>query len=110
MSARYRIRRQGPWWQWTDTTTGDQMLCQTWAHAIEECSLPVIEPVPEVPVADDLVSPGYAARLLGVSTVTLVNWSDAGRLHPVRPPGGHRRYRRREVVGLAMELRRGEVS
>jgi excisionase family DNA binding protein len=50
---------------------------------------------------DDLLTPREAAALLGVRTTTLARWARDGLLKPaVRTPGGHRRYRRGEVVAL----------
>ena len=43
---------------------------------------------------------GEAAALLGISINTLRRWSDAGKLTCYRSPGGHRRYRRRDVETL----------
>jgi excisionase family DNA binding protein len=53
------------------------------------------------PGFDDLITPREAATLLGVRTVTIARWARDGLLKPaVRTPGGHRRYRRGEVVAL----------
>jgi len=41
---------------------------------------------------DRLVTIGQAAKILGVSVMTLRRWDEAGRLVPVRTEGGHRRY------------------
>lgn len=47
---------------------------------------------------DDLITIGEAARILQVSTRTLLRWHDQGRLVPaVVLPSGHRRYRRRDI-------------
>jgi excisionase family DNA binding protein len=46
-----------------------------------------------------------AARLLGVSLPTVVNWIKARRLHCHRTPGGHRRIAREELA--AFMLRHG---
>ena len=43
---------------------------------------------------------GEAAAELGVSPNTLRRWSDLGKLTCYRSPGGHRRYRRRDVEAL----------
>lgn len=48
------------------------------------------------------LSPGAAAKALGVSTQCLVLWVDQGKLSaPVLTDGGHRRYHRGEVLRLA---------
>ena len=41
---------------------------------------------------DRLVTIGQAAKILGVSVMTLRRWDEAGRLVPARTEGGHRRY------------------
>lgn len=52
----------------------------------------------------DVLSPAAAAQLLHVSTQTLRNWADDGRLRPIRTAGGHRRYLRAEVETLAAAI------
>ncbi|GLY86692.1 MerR family DNA-binding transcriptional regulator [Actinoallomurus iriomotensis] len=50
---------------------------------------------------DDLLKPREAAALLGVRTTTLARWARDGLLKPaVHTPGGHRRYRRGEVLAV----------
>lgn len=46
---------------------------------------------------DEVLTPGTAARLLGVDPKTLTRWDKAGKIESFRTPGGHRRYRR-EVI------------
>ena len=41
---------------------------------------------------DNLVSIGKAARILGVSEVTLRRWDESGKLVSIKTEGGHRRY------------------
>lgn len=49
----------------------------------------------------DILRPGEAAKMLGVSTRTLANWTDQGRLQAIRLPGtGYRRYRRADIEAL----------
>jgi hypothetical protein len=55
---------------------------------------------------DFLLKPGEVARLLRVTTVTLTNWSRAGKLTPVLTPGGHRRYRASEIAQYLRRPRR----
>ena len=45
----------------------------------------------------DALSLGSAARVLGVSAVTLRRWADAGRIACFRTPGGQRRFRRADL-------------
>ncbi|GLY81169.1 hypothetical protein Airi01_094360 [Actinoallomurus iriomotensis] len=53
------------------------------------------------PHFDDLLTPREAAALLGVRTTTLARWARDGIIKPaVHTPGGHRRYRRGEVLTL----------
>src|ERR671926_852609 len=40
---------------------------------------------------------GQAAKYLGVAQSTIRKWSDQGRVPAFHPPGGHRRYRRRDL-------------
>ncbi len=42
-----------------------------------------------------------ASERLGVSPATLRLWADQGRVHTFRTPGGHRRFRERDLVLLA---------
>jgi excisionase family DNA binding protein len=47
--------------------------------------------------AADWLTLGQAARYLGVAQSTIRKWSDQGRLPAFYTPGGHRRYRRRDL-------------
>ncbi|GLY92423.1 helix-turn-helix domain-containing protein [Actinoallomurus iriomotensis] len=50
---------------------------------------------------DDLLTPREAARLLRVSVPTLAWWARIGALKPaLHTPGGHRRYRRADVLAF----------
>jgi len=49
---------------------------------------------------DDMLSPGEAARMLGVATRTIADWDRRGLIHSVRTAGGHRRYLAREIYEL----------
>ncbi len=42
-----------------------------------------------------------ASERLGVSRATLRAWADSGRVHAFRTPGGHRRFRERDLAALA---------
>ncbi len=61
---------------------------------------------------DDTISPGEAARLLGVSPRTLRDWSKKGRLTFTLTLGGHRRYHRTDILFLrsALAPRSGPTS
>ena len=41
-----------------------------------------------------------ASRMLGVHPSTLRQWADAGKIHTVRTPGGHRRFAESDVRSL----------
>ena len=47
---------------------------------------------------DQLIAPKEVARLLGVSPKTITRWSIQGKLHPIITFGGHRRYRKSEIM------------
>lgn len=53
-----------------------------------------------VPESEPLLTPREVAELFGVDSKTVNRWGDRERLEIVRTPGGHRRYRAREVVEL----------
>lgn len=46
----------------------------------------------------ELMRPGEVAIAFRVSKRTVVRWAETGKLTVVRTPGGHRRYRRSEVL------------
>lgn len=48
----------------------------------------------------ELVGLTEAARIARVSRSTLLRAEKAGRIKPLRTPGGHRRYRRADAEGL----------
>src|SRR5436853_6127348 len=45
----------------------------------------------------DWMTLGQAAQYLGVAQSTIRKWSDLGRVPTFYTPGGHRRYRRRDL-------------
>jgi excisionase family DNA binding protein len=45
----------------------------------------------------DWLTLGQAAKFLGVAQSTIRKWSDQGRVPTFYTPGGHRRYRRRDL-------------
>jgi len=54
----------------------------------------------------ELLTPREVAALFHVDAKTVTRWADAGKLHPVRTLGGHRRYRADEVRALLSESER----
>jgi excisionase family DNA binding protein len=59
----------------------------------------------------DWVSLGEAAEMLGVHPTTVRHWADSGVLPSQRTPGGHRRFRRRDLMQFAtMQQRPSEVG
>ena len=48
----------------------------------------------------ELISPKKAAEMLGVSTNTLRNWSENGKITVVKTMGNHRRYKLEEIQKL----------
>lgn len=49
---------------------------------------------------DVLLTPAEVAELYKVNAKTVTRWANAGKLSTVRTLGGHRRYRRSEVLAL----------
>jgi excisionase family DNA binding protein len=49
--------------------------------------------------ASTWVGLGEAAKILGVHPATVRSWADRGDLPSQRTPGGHRRFRRADLVG-----------
>lgn len=60
----------------------------------------VKEPVKRSDVDDEYLAPGDVARLLCVSARTVSRWADQGRIPHVVTVGGHRRFRRSDVLEL----------
>lgn len=56
-------------------------------------------------MTDRLISTREVARVLGVSEATVKRWADAHVLTHIRTPGGHRKFRLRDI---AMPVPRGE--
>lgn len=52
---------------------------------------------PSGPGDGRLLTIGQAAELLGVHPLTIRNWSEKGTIRCLRTPGGHRRYRLRDL-------------
>jgi excisionase family DNA binding protein len=47
-----------------------------------------------------MLTPAEVAAAFSVDPRTVIRWAKSGRLHPVRTPGGHRRYREVQVRDL----------
>jgi excisionase family DNA binding protein len=50
--------------------------------------------------AEVLLKPAQVAALFDVDPKTVSTWGDAGKLTVIRTLGGHRRFRRAEVLAL----------
>lgn len=50
------------------------------------------------------LTPGQVARTLGVSPRTIDRWADMGRIPCIITLGGHRRFSRDAVAGLAQAM------
>jgi DNA (cytosine-5)-methyltransferase 1 len=60
------------------------------------------------PAVSELCTIGEAARLLGVSEVTLRRWDRDGKFSPHRHPmSGYRLYKRADVVKLRKRIEHG---
>lgn len=53
-----------------------------------------------VDAKDRLLTPGEVAVLFRVDPKTVTRWASAGRIHSIRTPGGHRRFRESDVRAL----------
>ena len=51
-----------------------------------------------------LLTPGEVALMFRVDPKTVTRWASAGRIGSIRTPGGHRRFRESEVLGLLADL------
>ena len=49
---------------------------------------------------DPLMTPGEVADLWRVHAKTTTRWAKAGKIGSIRTPGGHRRFRKSEVMAL----------
>lgn len=52
----------------------------------------------------ELMLPREVAELFRVDPKTITRWARDGKLHSVRTLGGHRRYKRSQVMKLLKEL------
>ncbi|MBD8868285.1 BldC family transcriptional regulator [Nocardioides donggukensis] len=53
--------------------------------------------------AENLLTPSEVAALFRVDPKTVTRWAKAGKLSSIRTLGGHRRFRRAEVLELLDE-------
>ncbi|MGO1286494.1 MAG: BldC family transcriptional regulator [Brachybacterium sp.] len=58
--------------------------------------------------ATELLTPAEVAKMFHVDPKTVTRWAQAGKLTYMRTLGGHRRYRRNEVVELLQDSTKGE--
>lgn len=56
---------------------------------------------------DRLIGITEAASLLGVHPLTVRNWADKGHIPFFRTPGGHRRFRRGELLSFQAQMSHG---
>ena len=58
--------------------------------------------------ATELLTPAEVAKMFHDDPKTVTRWAQAGKLTYMRTLGGHRRYRRDEVVELLQESTKDE--
>jgi excisionase family DNA binding protein len=59
---------------------------------------------------DAAMAPAEVAQLFSVTPQTVARWADSGRLPFFRTLGGHRRFRREDVMALAAQPAAEEAS
>jgi excisionase family DNA binding protein len=59
-----------------------------------------VEPTPEHPQADELLTPSEVAALFRVNPKTVTRWARSGKISAIRTLGGHRRFRATEIRRL----------
>ncbi|WP_110208855.1 BldC family transcriptional regulator [Nocardioides daejeonensis] len=52
---------------------------------------------------DSLLTPAEVAALFRVDPKTVTRWAKAGKISSIRTLGGHRRFRREEIMTLLRE-------
>ena len=62
------------------------------------------------PSGSEWLTLGQAARYLGVAQSTIRKWTDVRRLPAFKTPGGHRRYRRRDLDAFLERSQPGEPT
>lgn len=60
-------------------------------------------PIDEAPNSETLLTPAEVAKRLHVSPVTVRHWALQGKLPCITTPGGHRRFRVRDVERMAIQ-------
>src|SRR5713226_6145691 len=63
----------------------------------------VIVYVAQLHMKSDVLSTRQVAQLLGVGEATVKRWADAGEIECFRTPGGHRKFRLRDVTGFVQK-------
>ena len=53
---------------------------------------------------DELLTPSEVAKMFRVNPKTVTRWARAGKISAVRTLGGHRRFRKSEVVAQLANL------
>ncbi len=49
---------------------------------------------------EELLTPAEVAAMFGVNPKTVTRWARSGKVSAIRTPGGHRRFRAREIREL----------
>lgn len=62
------------------------------------------------PISGDWLTLSEASQVLGVHSITLRAWVDAGKVQAFRTPGGHRRFRRTELLEFVEQHRAAPES
>lgn len=53
--------------------------------------------------SDNLLTPAEVAALFRVDPKTVTRWAKAGKISSIRTLGGHRRFRKEEIMSLLEE-------
>jgi excisionase family DNA binding protein len=56
---------------------------------------------------EELLKPAEVAQMYKVDPKTVTRWAKAGKMTSIRTPGGHRRYRKAEVLALMSRTAEG---
>lgn len=74
----------------------------SYVHRCPECGQQVL-------ASPDLMTTTEAARVIGCSIGSILNWARAGRIPHTLTPGGHRRFAANDVQRFAASWRRRGV-